>query len=213
MNMVDQILIIPNILTDDECDFLINEYERRKEEAILEKCLHAITGKVVTSTFERVELTEGTESFEIMFNKNEQVINYWIEHLKKFNAFNLPMLAGMLRCSHTYRLMKYDVGGWIHPHTDWGHFIHASCTFALNEEYEGGEFYFFNGQHKVKLNRGDAMIWPADCFWVHEVKPITKGSRYSTNSFICSLDFENIKNITAFANDYMSKKRIYRVNL
>ena len=34
------------------------------------------------------------------------------------------------------------------------------------------------------------MIWPADYFWVHEVTPITEGSRYSTNSFIRSIDSE-----------------------
>lgn len=28
------------------------------------------------------------------------------------------------------------------------------------------------------------MIWPADYFWVHEVEEITKGVRYSTNSFL-----------------------------
>lgn len=210
--MIDQILIIPNALTAQQCDQLVEEYETRNQDAILEKCMHAMTGELVTSTFKRVELQEGTLSYELMFSKNEEVLNRWIEHLKTFDAFNIPMLAYMLRCSHTYRLMKYDVGGWIHPHTDWGHFIHASCTFALNDEYSGGDFCFFNGKHSVKLKKGDAMVWPANCFWVHEVKPVTEGSRYSTNSFICSLDFDNIKKITAHANEYMSTKRTYRVS-
>ena len=28
------------------------------------------------------------------------------------------------------------------------------------------------------------MIWPADFFWVHEVKEITSGTRYSVNCFL-----------------------------
>ena len=28
------------------------------------------------------------------------------------------------------------------------------------------------------------MIWPADFFWVHEVKEITSGVRYSVNCFM-----------------------------
>lgn len=209
---MDQVLIVSNALDSEECDFLIKEYETRQQEATQEKCLHAITGKLTTSTFKRVELLEGTESYELMFNKNELVINRWLQHLKTFNSFNIPILSCMLRCSHIYRLMKYEPGEWIHPHTDWGHFIHASCTFALNDNYEGGDFLFFNGKHRVKLKKGDAMIWPADCFWVHEVAPVISGVRYSTNSFICSLDFNNINLLSNMANERMMNQRTYKIN-
>jgi hypothetical protein len=37
------------------------------------------------------------------------------------------------------------------------------------------------------LEKGEAMIWPADYFWVHEVKPIISGARYSLNTFLCSV--------------------------
>jgi predicted 2-oxoglutarate/Fe(II)-dependent dioxygenase YbiX len=212
MNMLDHILVIPNMLSNSECDSLVAEYDRRSNTASLERCLHAITGEPITSTFKRVELEQNTASYELMFERNEQVIIKWLKHLKSFNSYNIPMLSTLLRCSHTYRLMKYEVGGWIHPHTDWANFIHASCTFALSDDYEGGEFVFFNGKHSVKLNKGDAMIWPADCFWVHEVKPITKGSRYSVNSFICSLEFNKIFELSSLANQYMLNKRTYSTN-
>ena len=74
-----------------------------------------------------------------------------------------------------------------HNHTDHAPYIYGSCTFNLNEEYEGGEFAFFTGKKKIKLKRGDALIFPADHYWVHEVKPITKGVRYSTNCFLQSV--------------------------
>ena len=85
---------------------------------------------------------------------------------------------------HTYRIMKYDTGAWIHPHTDHAPYIYGSCTINLNEEYTGGDFSFWNGKYKVKLERGDAMIWPADYFWVHAVDEIQSGTRYSVNCFL-----------------------------
>jgi predicted 2-oxoglutarate/Fe(II)-dependent dioxygenase YbiX len=65
--------------------------------------------------------------------------------------------------------------------------VYASCSFNLNDNYTGGDFAWFRGQHKIKLGAGDAIIWPADYFWVHEVEPILSGTRYSTNSFIQEL--------------------------
>ena len=87
-----------------------------------------------------------------------------------------------------YRLLKYEVGAKIHPHSDFGDYTYASCTFNLNDKYTGGVFGFWNSQHTVTLKKGEGMIWPADYFWVHEVSPIKTGVRYSTNCFIKSVD-------------------------
>ena len=65
-----------------------------------------------------------------------------------------------------------------------------SIIGLLNEDYEGGDFAFWGGRHKIKLGVGDVMIWPADYFWVHEVEEITKGTRYSANTFLCRHPFE-----------------------
>ena len=87
---------------------------------------------------------------------------------------------------HMYRIMRYDKGAWIHPHTDHDPGVYGSCTINLNDDYTGGDFSFWHGQHKVKLEKGDAMIWPADYYWVHEVEAITNGTRYSVNCFLCN---------------------------
>ena len=80
--------------------------------------------------------------------------------------------------------MKYETGAEIHPHSDHNSGIYGSISFNLNGNYEGGEFKFFNGNYTVPLSKGDALIFPADYFWVHEVTPVTKGTRYSLNSFL-----------------------------
>ena len=80
--------------------------------------------------------------------------------------------------------MKYSLGAEIHPHSDHDPGTYGSISFNLNDNYEGGVFTFFNGNYSVELKKGDALIFPADYFWVHEVTPVTKGVRYSLNSFL-----------------------------
>lgn len=187
IKLKDLIYVVKGALSKDQCESLIQEYENRSSSAVQESCIHAVTNVMTTSTFTRVELIPGTENFDVVHTKTNEVINSWIDYLEQFGTFHPKTLKKFLRFSHMHRLMKYEVGGWIHPHIDWEEMIHASCTIALNSDYEGGEFRFWNGNHIVKLEQGDAMIFPADPFWVHEVTEITKGIRYSTNTFIQAL--------------------------
>ena len=49
----------------------------------------------------------------------------------------------------------------------------------LNDDYEGGEFAFFDRQLKYKLNKGDVLMFPSTFMYPHEVMPVTQGTRYS----------------------------------
>ena len=82
------------------------------------------------------------------------------------------------------RILKYKEGECIQDHSDVGGDIRASCTLNLNEDYEGGEFRFFNGQIKETFKTGDAMLFPAGPIWIHGTEPVTKGARYSINCFL-----------------------------
>ena len=84
------------------------------------------------------------------------------------------------------RILKYKKGECIEDHSDLGGNIRASCTLNLNENYEGGEFRFFNGQIKESFKTGDAMLFPAEPIWIHGTEPVTKGTRYSINCFLQS---------------------------
>lgn len=187
IRLKDIIYVVKGALTVDQCESLINEYEQRAKEAVKESCIHAVTNEMTTSTFHRIELTPGSDAFNLVHNKTNDMITGWMDHLDSFKSFQVSALKKYLKFSHMHRLMKYEVGEWIHPHIDWEEMIHASCTIALNDNYEGGEFIFWNGRHRVTLEQGDAMIWPADPFWVHEVSAVEKGVRYSTNTFIQAL--------------------------
>ena len=179
-------LKIPNFLTHEECDELINEFEQRKEESYLENSLDYKTNQHKESSFKVVPLNPYTNSFNFIKEKTKQAINIWTEYLDQPKYFFTHLLKHHLNFSHNYRIMKYETGAEIHPHSDHGPGIYGSISFNLNENYEGGEFKFFNGNYTVALNKGDALIFPADYFWVHEVSKVTKGERYSINSFLRS---------------------------
>ena len=75
----------------------------------------------------------------------------WQDYTDKFKMFHVRKRGSMLY-SHKLRLMKYETGAKIHPHSDHDPYIYGSCTFNLNEEYEGGEFVFFRGNKKIELD-------------------------------------------------------------
>ena len=54
-----------------------------------------------------------------------------------------------------------------------------SCSLVLNNDFEGGTMAFKYLDLDVKLNAGDLLMFPSNFVATHEVKEVTKGSRYS----------------------------------
>ena len=113
---------------------------------------------------------------------NTMIINYvlYIRNKKISPDFN----NHLINHSDNIRILKYETGQCIKDHADVGGTIRASCTLNLNEDYEGGEFRFFDGQIKESFKTGDAMLFPAEPIWIHGTEPVTKGTRYSINCFL-----------------------------
>lgn len=201
----DLIHIKKGVLTSNECDEIIAEREDRNNEQITEQCNNAITGVLTQSTFQQVSLIPNTKNFDIVHKASQETIDEWTDTLKKKDSFGVNSLKDSLNFSHMYRLMRYDVGGWIHPHIDWTHGVVGSLTIALSNssDFEGGEFKFFNGNYSVNMEKGDALIFPANSFFVHEVTEVTKGSRYSVNSFLTSIPLNNMHQINQYVNEVL----------
>jgi hypothetical protein len=188
MNVCDIALVIKNHLNDDECQQLIKEYERKKFTAKKEQSFHAYEEQIKVSTFKRVTITKTSQHYDLIKSKTENALKLWIDYLQSKNMFNVAALRNSLQyTTNEFRILKYDVGNFIHPHTDWDHFTHASVSLNLNDEYTGGDFVFMNGERVVSLGKGDALVFPADFYWVHETKPILTGTRYTVNSFMSAV--------------------------
>jgi len=52
-----------------------------------------------------------------------------------------------------------------------------SATLLLNDNFEGGNFEFFEQAHQPKMLAGSLIVFPS--FMVHRVTPVTKGVRNS----------------------------------
>lgn len=80
-----------------------------------------------------------------------------------------------------YEILKYEVGNFYRQHTDSFNTMprKLSCSIALNDDYEGGEFGFFDNTIKIKAKKGSAILFPSNFMFPHEINPVTKGTRYS----------------------------------
>jgi predicted 2-oxoglutarate/Fe(II)-dependent dioxygenase YbiX len=80
-----------------------------------------------------------------------------------------------------YELLKYGIGQFYKEHID--SFKDrpraVSCSFMLNDDYEGGEFSFFDRELVYNLKKGSCIMFPSNFMYPHEVMPVTSGTRYS----------------------------------
>lgn len=75
---------------------------------------------------------------------------------------------------------RENVDGRPHPYPwrDYG------CIIYLNEDYVGGELYFPQHDLRPKLNAGMLAFFPGNKNYLHGVKPILSGTRYSVALFL-----------------------------
>lgn len=80
-----------------------------------------------------------------------------------------------------YDLLKYTKGQFYVQHCDsfYTHPRAVSCSFALNDNYEGGEWAFFNQKIKIKPKVGSVIMFPSSFQYPHEILTVTKGTRYA----------------------------------
>ena len=85
-----------------------------------------------------------------------------------------------------YILLKYNTGDYVREHVDtWsGENRTLSCSMILNNDYEGGELAFFNGEYKLNPKKGDIVIFPSSFTYPHQVLPVTSGTRYAVITWI-----------------------------
>ena len=78
-----------------------------------------------------------------------------------------------------YWLCKYPEGGYLSKHAD----IDADAgsvtiSYNINDDYDGGELCFWD-EHNVEKHANSMHVSPSNHLFMHEVKPVTKGTRYS----------------------------------
>ena len=59
-----------------------------------------------------------------------------------------------------------------------------SCSLILNDNYEGGDFSFFDGEYIIKKKTGTAVVFPSNFCFPHSVTPVTNGDRHAIVTWI-----------------------------
>ena len=59
-----------------------------------------------------------------------------------------------------------------------------SISLILNDNYDGGNFSFFNGQYTVKKEAGSVVAFPSNFCFPHAITPISNGDRYAIITWI-----------------------------
>ena len=104
----------------------------------------------------------------------ESVASVGKKYHQEFEHFEIDVDTG-------YQLLRYKEGQFYTQHTD--SFISQqrslSCSLILNDDYEGGEFCFWDGTMMHRPPKGAALVFPSNFMYPHEIRTVTKGARYS----------------------------------
>lgn len=175
----DFIKVFDNILTEDQCDYILNEYKdcnewnnaliaHQENDRSMRNCdtIGISLNDVININYENRKKIDN-----FLFNSIGKIIN---NYTNIFPNFNVEIDTG-------YDLLKYDEGQFYKQHTD--SFKEQqrslSCSIQLNEDYEGGEFAFFDREIMIRGKKGSVIVFPSNFMYPHEIMPVIKGTRYS----------------------------------
>ena len=182
---------INGLVPKEICDYFITFYKEHenKSSTVREESYKFKSNTIEMDNFNSLNLSEISliddsfkEPLEIAKKYIAIMITNYVFYIQKniCPTFNMDYVTQ----SQNIRILKYKKGEFIGDHSDMDKYVRASCTLNLNEDYEGGEFRFFDGREKISFKTGDALFFPAEPIWIHGTEPIKSGTRYSINCFL-----------------------------
>lgn len=192
MDIKDLIVELPNFISDECCDEMINWFESNPDLKL-----------------------EGSVS-GILNNKND---NYVVHDVKKAIQSNPPpdhpishLMTNIIFdaykhysdirpapqsniCARDYSIRVYEKNtGYFKPHFDQNAGGTVKRIFAiimyLNDVYEGGETEFPHYDIKVKPEKGKVLIFPCSYLFPHQGNMPLSDDKYIATSFINFVDLE-----------------------
>lgn len=179
----DYIVVMNNIMPPPVADMVLSEYK---------DCGDWVKASIGSGEDLNIRNCETIGlSFDNIIGKNKEIrtkidatlYSISAQALKEY-AKKIPVLpnnAYLTSKDTGYDLLKYEVGAFYSEHLDFSADTPRaiSCSFILNDDYEGGEFAFFNRELVYKLKKGSCIMFPSNFMYPHEIMPVTSGTRYS----------------------------------
>ena len=174
----DYIYIVKNALSVNLCDKILDEFKSSDE---------WVDTEVASGLNKNIRNCQTIIiSFPHVIQKNKNIRHKLDNAIfdgasKCIQEYNTKFPHCKIEEDSGYELLKYPNGCFYIQHTDSfkARPRAISCSFILNDDFEGGEFAFFDRELKYKLEKGDAIMFPSNFMYPHEVMPVTKGTRYS----------------------------------
>lgn len=174
----DYIITLDKVIPDDLCDAVLNEYKPSPDWVQAE-----VSGGLNTAirNCRTISISQSA-----ILNKNLDFRQKLDQELfacasKAIKEYNRQFTKSIIQEDSGYELLEYEEGGFYAEHID--SFKErprsVSCSFGLNDGYEGGGFAFFGGSMKIQIPKGSALMFPSNFMYPHQVMPVTKGVRYS----------------------------------
>jgi predicted 2-oxoglutarate/Fe(II)-dependent dioxygenase YbiX len=178
-NINDYIVVFEDVITHALCDSILEEFSNEEEwqETVVDQ-------GVIKENIRSAETI--VISYPHVIGKNPKVRQKLDKYIfasaglaiKKYNE-KFPLCR--IEEDSGYELLRYKEGQFYVQHTDSfkARPRAVSCSFALNDDYEGGEWGFFDREMVIKAPKGSAVLFPSNFMYPHEIMPVTKGTRYS----------------------------------
>jgi Rps23 Pro-64 3,4-dihydroxylase Tpa1-like proline 4-hydroxylase len=178
------IKIYDNIISDDLCDEIIEEYEKSEE---WEKS--SIRNSVYCNIENHYDVISISNVNTILKNivkrkKNDELIYEIISNAK--NSYTEEFKYLDIEFDTGFDLIRYKKGQFYRQHTDdfKGRQRSIACSIYLNNNYEGGELAFFDRQKIIKCKKGSILMFPSNFMYPYEIMPVLNGIRYSIETWL-----------------------------
>lgn len=172
--LVDYIVVLKGHVPETVCDLIVDTYEASRH-WIPSTIGGNITDRKIRNCdllgISKMQKSEDKEIDKKLFSLLGSASS---EYAKRFTHYSFNEDSG-------YDLLRYLQGGYYKEHVDsfTAQLRSVSCSLALNDDYEGGEWSFFDDAYSFRVNKGDVVMFPSNFMFPHQIKEITSGTRYS----------------------------------
>ena len=186
-NRTTDIFILRNILSTKEADTLRNVIENapRRPEGNIELNDGKKWTQNVSATLLYLFEVNDKEQYNIIKNCLSKISKYMkdMTHVEAYYPTD-----GCVRLRKIYDATKIHCDGIVHNPSDpcFENNVRVFSTIiALNSDYEGGELCFPNQDVKIKLQAGDAIVFPPYRTHLHYTNALNGTFRYTINTWLC----------------------------
>jgi predicted 2-oxoglutarate/Fe(II)-dependent dioxygenase YbiX len=174
--MNDYILEIKKVIPKVLCQKIIRYFDHDYDDASTVGGLNKNIRNCLTKSL----LEPKTFGEKICSNAVKEKVFECVSHYKKQYGVHITRISQLDLLK--YEANSFDAGYKFHE--DFGDKAterHLSISICLNNEYYGGEFVFNINKQELTYpqNIGDAIVFPSNFMFPHQVNKVTKGTRYA----------------------------------